>query len=153
MPNPFWGGVLFPLAVLGVLIVFPFLERRLTGDNQIHNLADRPRDHPFRTAFGVAFLSFVFLVFVFGSADRIYVLLGLSYTTQLLIFRIGIFVVPMIMFVLTRQVCRDLQGGDRVAAIQKQAQAEAPRAPHVGDQALVVAPASMCLIGAGRVAA
>ena len=36
---------------------FPWVERRLTGDRSVHNLADRPRDAPSRTAFGVAFLS------------------------------------------------------------------------------------------------
>ena len=74
VPNPFWGGVLFPLVVFGVLFIFPWLERRLTGDRAFHNLADRPRDAPIRTAFGVAFFTWVFLIFVFGAADRMFVL-------------------------------------------------------------------------------
>ena len=41
---------------------FPWIERRLSGDRAVHNLADRPRDAPTRTAFGLAFLTFVFLV-------------------------------------------------------------------------------------------
>ncbi|MBV9049352.1 MAG: cytochrome bc complex cytochrome b subunit, partial [Solirubrobacterales bacterium] len=77
VPNPFWGGVLFPLVVLVVLASFPWVERRLTGDRGVHNLADRPRDAPNRTAFGVAFMTWVFLIFVFGAADRIFVLTGL----------------------------------------------------------------------------
>jgi ubiquinol-cytochrome c reductase cytochrome b subunit len=125
IPNPFWGGILFPGIVLGVLISFPWVERRLTRDYGAHNLADRPRDHPFRTAFGVAFLSFVFLVFMFGAADRLYVLFGLSYPTQLTVFRIGIFVIPAVLFVLTRRICRDLQAADRVEEIQEQAEEDA----------------------------
>ena len=70
IPNPFWGGVLFPLVVLVVPGLDPVAERRLTGDRGLHNLADRPRDAPGRTAFGVAFLSWVFLIFIFGAADR-----------------------------------------------------------------------------------
>src|ERR687885_968214 len=46
IPNPFWGGALFPLIVLAVLASFPWLERRVTGDRAIHNVADRPRDAP-----------------------------------------------------------------------------------------------------------
>jgi ubiquinol-cytochrome c reductase cytochrome b subunit len=80
IPNPFWGGLLFPLVVLGVLGAFPWIERRLSGDRRVHNLADRPRDAPTRTAFGVAFLTWVFLVFVFGAADRLFVLWGLPQT-------------------------------------------------------------------------
>ena len=59
VPNPFWGGVAFPLFVLSVLLAFPWIERRLTRDRAMHNLADRPRDAPNRTAFGVAFLSWI----------------------------------------------------------------------------------------------
>ncbi|MGI8712605.1 MAG: cytochrome bc1 complex cytochrome b subunit [Solirubrobacteraceae bacterium] len=114
IPNPFWGGILFPTFVVGVLGVFPWIERRLTGDRNVHNIADRPHDAPNRTAFGAAFLTWVFLIFVFGAADRLYVLFSLSYNTQLLIFRIGIWVIPAILFVVTRRWCRALQAADRI---------------------------------------
>jgi ubiquinol-cytochrome c reductase cytochrome b subunit len=114
IPNPFWGGILFPMVVLGVLLSFPFLERRFTRDTAVHNLADRPRDAPFRTAFGVAFLSWIFLVFVFGAADRVFVLFDLSYNVQLFVFRIAIWVVPAILFVVTRRWCRALRAAELV---------------------------------------
>jgi quinol---cytochrome-c reductase cytochrome b subunit len=120
VPNPFWGGVVFPLLVLGVLATFPWVERRLTGDRRNHNLADRPRDAPNRTAFGVAFLSWVFLIFVFGAADRLFVLFGLNYDLQLYVFRIGIWVIPLLLFFITRRICRDLQAADRVERLQEE---------------------------------
>ena len=46
-----------PPLVMGVALSIPWAERRLTRDRSVHNLADRPRDAPGRTAFGVAFLS------------------------------------------------------------------------------------------------
>jgi len=125
VPNPFWGGALFPLFVLFVLAAFPWIERKLTGDHAFHNLADRPRDKPNRTAFGVAFLSWVFLIFAFGAADRIFVLWDINYATQLTIFRIGIWVIPAILFFLTRRICRELQDADRVEEVQEQAEEEA----------------------------
>src|SRR5439155_1307130 len=70
VPNPFWGGALFPLVVLLVLGSWPWIERRLTGDRGFHNVLDRPRDAPGRTAFGVGFLLWVFLIFFVGSAGR-----------------------------------------------------------------------------------
>ena len=127
VPNPFWGGVGFPLFVLFVLLAFPWIERRLTGDRAVHNLADRPRDAPNRTAFGVAFLSWVFLIFVFGAADRILVLWSLGYQTQLTMFRIGIWVIPAVLFLLTRHICRGLQEADRIEEIHQQAEEEAER--------------------------
>ncbi|MBV9166388.1 MAG: cytochrome bc complex cytochrome b subunit [Solirubrobacterales bacterium] len=122
VPNPFWGGVLFPLFVLAVLAAFPWVERRLTGDRRVHNLADRPRNAPNRTAFGVAFLSWVFLIFVFGAADRIFVLWGLSYDTQLFMFRIGIWVVPLVLFFVVRRVCRELRAADLLEEDQERAE-------------------------------
>jgi ubiquinol-cytochrome c reductase cytochrome b subunit len=125
VPNPFWGGVLFPLVVLGVLVTFPWLERRLTRDHGFHNLADRPRDAPTRTAFGAAFLTWVFLVFIFGAADRIFVLSGFSYNTQLYIFRIGIWVLPVVVFLLVRRACRELQKADLIEQQRETAEQEA----------------------------
>jgi len=125
IPNPFWGGVLFPGVVLMVLATFPWVEARLTGDRRVHNLADRPRDAPTRTAFGVAFLSWIFLIFAFGAADRILVLWGLSYNLQLYIFRIAIWVVPPILFFGVRRMCRELQAGDRVEEIREHAEDQA----------------------------
>jgi ubiquinol-cytochrome c reductase cytochrome b subunit len=127
IPNPFWGGILFPLFVLGVLASFPWLERKLTRDHEVHNLADRPRHAPNRTAFGVAFLAWVFLIFVFGAADRLFVLFGLSYNTQLYVFRIGIWVVPALLFFVTRRICHGLQAADLAEARHEAALAEAKR--------------------------
>src|ERR687886_357620 len=46
VPNPFWGGALFPLVVFCVLLFFPWIERRFTRDRRPHNVLDRPRDNP-----------------------------------------------------------------------------------------------------------
>jgi ubiquinol-cytochrome c reductase cytochrome b subunit len=127
IPNPFWGGVAFPLFVLAVLAAFPFVESRLTRDRRVHNLLDRPRDAPNRTAFGVAFLTWVFLIFAFGAADRLYVLFGVSYETLLEAFRVGIWVVPAVLFVVVRRLCRELQHADGVQQRQERAEQLAER--------------------------
>jgi ubiquinol-cytochrome c reductase cytochrome b subunit len=125
VPNPFWGGALFPLLVLILLAVFPWIERRLTGDFRVHNVADRPRDAPNRTAFGVALLSWVFLIFAFGAADRVFVLWGLNYDTQLYIFRVAVWVVPIVMFFAVRKLCRELQLADAIEETRERAEEEA----------------------------
>jgi ubiquinol-cytochrome c reductase cytochrome b subunit len=124
IPNPFWGGILFPGIVFTMLIAFPWIERLISRDRDSHNLAQRPREAPTRTAFGVAFLSWIFLVFAFGAADRIFVLWGLSYNTQLLVFRIAIWVAPPILFVVVRASCRSLLAADRVEADREVAEQE-----------------------------
>jgi ubiquinol-cytochrome c reductase cytochrome b subunit len=116
VPNPFWGGALFPLVVLAVLAGWPWIERRITGDRAPHNLLDRPRDAPMRTAFGMAFLTWVGLVFFAGSSDRIFVFLGVSYTAQIWFWRFAIWVIPLIVAAATARTCRALQRFEEVDA-------------------------------------
>ena len=113
VPNPFWGGVLFPGLVFGVLILWPWLERKATGDDAFHNLLERPRDNPWRTAVGVAIVTWVFLIFVSGSADRVDVLFGIDYATQIWVYRVAIWVVPLAALFVTKRVCDELVAGER----------------------------------------
>jgi ubiquinol-cytochrome c reductase cytochrome b subunit len=128
VPNPFWGGALFPMVVLGALLVWPWLERRVTGDRRVHNTLDRPRDAPWRTAIGAAFLSWVFLIFFAGAADRIYVFLGISYVSQIWVYRVLVFVLPVVVLVVTRKVCLALRHAEEVDAVQERAEEEAMEA-------------------------
>jgi ubiquinol-cytochrome c reductase cytochrome b subunit len=112
VPNPFFGGVLFPTAVFGFLFAWPWLEQRRTGARP-HHLLDRPRDSPRRTAIGAAVFTLVSLVFLAGSADRLFLSSGIGYETQIWLFRAAVFVLPPLVYVLTRRVCRELR--DRVS--------------------------------------
>jgi ubiquinol-cytochrome c reductase cytochrome b subunit len=112
IPNAFWGGAFFPLVVFGVLYLYPTFERRLTGDDALHHLLDRPRDRPLRTAFAAGFASWVALVFLAGSSDRIFVELGISYSVQVRVYQVAIFVVPVLLFWLTKKVCEELSRSD-----------------------------------------
>jgi quinol---cytochrome-c reductase cytochrome b subunit len=125
VPNPFWGGALFPLVVLAVLAAWPWAERRLTGDRRLHNLLDRPRDAPLRTGLGAGFLSWVFLVFISGSADRITVLFGLPYEQLLMAFRVAVVVAPFVVFVVVWRACVELGRTDVVEHEREAAEAEA----------------------------
>jgi ubiquinol-cytochrome c reductase cytochrome b subunit len=109
LPNPFFGGVLFPTALFGLLYTWPMLERRLTHDDQIHHLLDRPRDAPGRTAAGAAIFTFVATIFVAGSADRIFVSLGISYERQVWLFRLAAILLPLCVFFVVRSIARELR--------------------------------------------
>ena len=109
IPNPFWGGVAFPAVVFGAMYAWPWLERKITRDYGSHNLLERPRDRPLRTAAGAAFLSWVVIIFMIGSTDRLFFRLDISYTAQIHVWRFGVWVVPAIVFTLTLWTCRWLQ--------------------------------------------
>jgi ubiquinol-cytochrome c reductase cytochrome b subunit len=112
IPNPFFGGVLFPLFCFGVLYLWPAIERRVTRDRARHDLLDRPRDNPWRTAVGAAFFSWVVTIFVAGAADRLLVSVGFPYEGQVWFFRIAALVVPVLVFVVTRRICRELRAAE-----------------------------------------
>jgi ubiquinol-cytochrome c reductase cytochrome b subunit len=128
VPNPFWGGVAFPLIVIGFLYFWPSIERRLNGDYGFHNVLDRPRDAPRRTAIGIAMVTLVFLVLVAGSADRVTVLFGISYDAQLWLYRVLVFVGPLVAGLVTYRVCVELQRGEVVEEERRRAEGEARRA-------------------------
>ena len=123
VPNPFWGGALFPIVVIGFLYLWPWLERRLGwADDAYHNLLQRPRDAPARTATGWALLTWVTLVFVAGGADRIDVMFDVPYTEQLWIFRVLVFVGPALAALVAYRACVELQRGERVELERERAE-------------------------------
>jgi ubiquinol-cytochrome c reductase cytochrome b subunit len=111
IPNPFWGGVFFPAVVFGFLYLWPTIERRWTRDYEPHNLLDRPRDNPLRTAIGAALFAWVATVFFAGAADRAFVQFGVSYEGQLWGYRAAVVVVPVLTFIVTRRICERLRAG------------------------------------------
>jgi ubiquinol-cytochrome c reductase cytochrome b subunit len=111
VPNPFFGGLLFPTVVFMVLYAWPWLEERVftRGDRSHHHLLDRPRDNPRRTAFATAFLTWVAVVFFAGSADRAFLAFGIDYQLQVRIFRVLFFVAPVLAYVIARRACAELR--------------------------------------------
>jgi ubiquinol-cytochrome c reductase cytochrome b subunit len=90
------------------MFAWPAIERRFTGDHRRHDLLDRPRDRPIRTAIGAAFLSWVVIIFAIGSTDRLFFRLSISYKAQIHFWRIGVWVIPIVVFFITRSACRSL---------------------------------------------
>jgi ubiquinol-cytochrome c reductase cytochrome b subunit len=109
VPNPFFGGALFPLMLFAFLYGWPALERRITGDRRLHNLLDRPRDNPLRTAVGSAVLTFTLIVFLAGSSDRVFLQFGIPYEGQVVALRIAVLVLPAIVFFVVKRTCEDLR--------------------------------------------
>jgi quinol---cytochrome-c reductase cytochrome b subunit len=125
VPNPFWGGALFPLLVIGFLYFWPWAERKWFGMDGWYNVLERPRDNPRRTGIGVGMIVWVVLVFVAGSSDRVNVLLGIPYTAQIWFYRVFVFVGPVLAGLLAWWVCRELLRGEEVEHDRHTAEAEA----------------------------
>ena len=107
------------------MALWPWAERRLTHDYAFHNLLERPRDNPWRTATGIGAPHLGVPDFVSGSADRVYVLFGISYASQIWFYRVAVWVIPLIVFFVTKRVCEELRDGERVARVRHAAEREA----------------------------
>ena len=109
IPNPFFPGVLMPGITFGVLYAWPFLEQHFTKDRDPHNLLNRPRDCPLRTALGVATITFYTILFLAGGTDVLASTFGLSLAAILHIFQISLLVAPLLLGWVTWRVLRELK--------------------------------------------
>ncbi|MFV0523410.1 MAG: cytochrome b [Acidimicrobiales bacterium] len=108
IPAPFFGGVVVAGVIFGTLFAVPYLDRRITGDHDDHNLLERPRDAAGRTAAGVAGLSVMVLLFLGGAQDVVAGVANVSVGHVTTALQIGILVVPPLAWYVTRQLCRSL---------------------------------------------
>jgi ubiquinol-cytochrome c reductase cytochrome b subunit len=121
--------VIFPL-VLTAIAVYPFIEGWVTGDKREHHIADRPRNAPTRTGFGAAWISWYFILLVGGGNDIWATHFDLSINTITWFVRIAFFVVPVIVFIVTKRVCLGLQRRDSEKVLHGRESGLIKRLPH-----------------------
>jgi ubiquinol-cytochrome c reductase cytochrome b subunit len=106
----FLPAVIFPGLIFNICLIWPALERRMTGDLAIHHLLDRPRDRPKRTAAGVAMVALLFTLFAASSTDVLANYFHVSLNVVLWFFRIAVIVIPIIAGFVAYQLCLEMQG-------------------------------------------
>ncbi len=99
--------------VFVLLIAYPFIERKFTGDDAHHNLLQRPRDVPVRTAVGAMAISFYIVLTFSAMNDIIAYKFHISLNATTWIGRIGMVVLPAIIYYITYRWCVALQRSDR----------------------------------------
>jgi ubiquinol-cytochrome c reductase cytochrome b subunit len=106
----FIPAVLLPGIIFNLCFAWPLIERKLTGDNEIHHLLDRPRDRPKRTAAGVAMFALLAMLFIASSTDVIANFFHLSLNFVLWGMRVLVILSPIVAYPITYKICRELQG-------------------------------------------
>jgi ubiquinol-cytochrome c reductase cytochrome b subunit len=99
--------------VFVLLTIYPFLEKKMSKDVAHHNLLQRPRDNPVRTAIGAMAIA-LYIVLTFSAMNDIIALkfhISLNATTW--IGRIGMVALPAIVYYVTYRWCISLQRSDR----------------------------------------
>jgi ubiquinol-cytochrome c reductase cytochrome b subunit len=134
-----WGhtlvlGVLIPMllfpAVLALIAVYPFIESWVTGDKREHHVLDRPRNAPVRTGLGAAWISIYLVLLVGGGNDLWATHFHLSINTVTWVVRIGFFVVPVLVFMVTKRWCMGLQRRDKAKVLHGRESGVIKRLPH-----------------------
>jgi ubiquinol-cytochrome c reductase cytochrome b subunit len=106
-------AVIVPGILFTVLGLYPWIEQWVTGDKRHHNLLDRPRNAPTRTALGAVAITFYILLWIGGGNDIIATHFDLSINAITWTLRVLLIVLPPIVYVITRRVCLSLQRRDR----------------------------------------
>jgi ubiquinol-cytochrome c reductase cytochrome b subunit len=125
MPNlesNFWGhtiswnimvpGIILPGIMFNLLYAYPTLEAWLTKDKAYHNLLQRPRDTPNRTAFGVMGLTFYGMLYLGGQNDVMAATFNWSLQATTWTMRVLILILPFMAFWITKRWCLGLQHHD-----------------------------------------
>ncbi|MBF6205079.1 cytochrome b, partial [Streptomyces gardneri] len=112
VPAVFWVALIMGL-VFAVLIAYPWIEKRLTGDRAYHNLLQRPRDVPVRTAIGAMAIAFYVVLTLSCVNDIIAYKFDISLNATTWVGRIGILLGPPLAYFLAYRICLGLQRSDR----------------------------------------
>ncbi|GEO87748.1 cytochrome bc1 complex cytochrome b subunit [Aeromicrobium flavum] len=111
-----WSVFLPGVGGLGVLFtslaLWPFIERWITGDTREHHLLERPRNAPVRTALGAAGITAYVVGLIAGGNDIIALKFGLDIFAITWVLRFGLFIFPVIAFIVTKRICISLQRKD-----------------------------------------
>ncbi|MCX4551578.1 ubiquinol-cytochrome c reductase cytochrome b subunit [Streptomyces sp. NBC_01387] len=121
--------VVFPL-VLAAIGVYPFIESWITGDKREHHILDRPRNAPTRTGLGVAWITLYLILLVGGGNDLWATHFELSINAITWFVRIGMFVGPVIAFIVTKRFCLGLQRRDKEKVLHGRESGIIKRLPH-----------------------
>jgi len=111
--NIFLPAAILPGVLTTVLVAYPWIEAKATGDRREHHLLDRPRNVPTRTGIGVMAITFYLLLLLSGGNDVIATHFNLSINDITNSLRLLVFVLPPLTFVVTKRICLGLQHKDR----------------------------------------
>jgi ubiquinol-cytochrome c reductase cytochrome b subunit len=105
-------GVIIPGIMFNLIFAYPALEAWATKDHGYHNLLDRPRDVPVRTALGVMSLTFYMILVIGGANDILATTFHWSLQATTWVLRFLLIFLPPVAFKLTKRFCIGLQHHD-----------------------------------------
>jgi ubiquinol-cytochrome c reductase cytochrome b subunit len=109
-------ALIVPGAFFTLLAAYPVLERRVTGDRDVHHFLDRPRQEATRTAVGAAGITFYGVLWAAAANDQIAYHFQLDLYAVTWFFRLAVFAGPLLAYTITQRICLGLTYRDQEEA-------------------------------------
>lgn len=105
----FWPGLVLPLVAFSFLLFWPFIERRLTGDDAWHDVLDTPTRLPLRVGVGTALIFDGVLLTLAAADDQTAVALHLRLETLVWAYRVLLLAGPLIAGALAALIAAEMR--------------------------------------------
>ena len=129
-----WNILIPALIIPGIMFtllgLYPWIESWVTGDKREHHLLDRPRNAPVRTGLGVMSIVFYLMLWINSGNDILATAFNLSINQITWSFRVLIFILPPVSFVITKRICLSLQRRDNDKLLHGYETGRILRLPH-----------------------
>lgn len=109
IPPVFWPGLVLPGVVFAFLLLWPFIEERLTGDRAVHDVLDTPVRAPWRIAVGTALIFDGVILTLAAGDDQTAATLHLRLETLVWVYRILLLAGPFVAGALAARIAGEMR--------------------------------------------
>jgi ubiquinol-cytochrome c reductase cytochrome b subunit len=117
IPPVFWPGCVLPFVVFALLLFWPFIERRLTGDRVPHDVLQMPTQVPGRIAVGAALIFDGVLLTLAAADDQTAATLHLRLETLVWVYRVLLLLGPIGVGALAARIAFEMRARIRERAV------------------------------------
>jgi ubiquinol-cytochrome c reductase cytochrome b subunit len=116
IPPVFWPGLVLPMVPLALLALWPFIEQKLTGDTDPHDVLDTPTQVPWRVAIGAALIFEGLLLTLAAGDDQTAATLHLNLEALVGVYRVLLLVGPFVVGAIAGRIAAEMRARIRASA-------------------------------------
>jgi ubiquinol-cytochrome c reductase cytochrome b subunit len=105
----FWPGLVLPSVTFLFLLLWPFIEARLTGDRAPHDVLEKPTQVPLRVGVGAALIFEGLLLTIAAGDDQTAATLHVRLDTLVWLYRSALLLGPIVVGLLAARIAMDVR--------------------------------------------
>ncbi len=117
IPPVFWPGLVLPTVTFLFLLVWPFVEQRITRDRDWHDVLDAPTQLPLRVGVGTALIFDGVLLTLAAADDQTSAALHLRLETLVWVYRVLLLVGPLVAGFLAAHIASEMRARIHESAV------------------------------------